>query len=94
MMKMALMAVLLLCGTASFAAKNEHNATKKSQKNITQAELKKQMEREKKYAKEQKFYNADEYDFKGAEVNPKSLEHIPVIEPDYDFDMDEGVYSD
>ena len=94
MMKTALITLLLLSGTASFAAKNEQNATQQSKKSITEAELKKQMEREKKYAKEQKFYNADEYDFKGAEVNPKSLEHIPVIEPDYDFDMDEGVYSD
>ena len=49
--------------------------------------IEKQMEKEKKYAKEQKFYFGDEYDLKGAEVDEKSLEHIEPLEPD-DLDMD------
>jgi len=51
------------------------------------------MERENKYAKEQKFYQGNEYDLKAVEVNPDSLDHIPVIEPDYDFDITD-VYRD
>ena len=65
---------------------NESNRSKEA--------LKEAMEKEKKYAKEQKFYSVDEYDFKGAEVDPKSLDKIKVPEPDYDFDMDDGVYDD
>lgn len=51
--------------------------------------VKKQMEKEEKYAEEQKFYFADEYDFEGAEVDEKSLDKIPE-QPDYndDFNMD------
>jgi hypothetical protein len=62
--------------------------------NTSKEALKKAMEKEKKYAKEQRFYTADEYNFKDAEVNPKSLDKIEALEPDYDFDMDTGVYDD
>lgn len=62
--------------------------------NSTKKALKKAMQQEKKFAEEQKFYTVDEYDFKGAEVDPKSLDGIKALEPDYDFDMDEGVYDD
>lgn len=40
------------------------------------------MEKEKKYAKEQRFYGADEYDFKGAQIDPATLKDIAPIEPD------------
>ena len=77
---------------------SEHNKsiqTKKSlsKKSITEQQVKKQMELEKKYAKEQKFYQGDDYDLKAVEINEKSLEHVPVIEPDYDFDITD-VYRD
>lgn len=58
-----------------------------SEANRTEEALRKAMEQEKKFAEEQKFYNAENYDFKGAEVDPESLKSIPVIEPEYDFDM-------
>ncbi|WP_295421113.1 hypothetical protein [Sulfurovum sp.] len=64
-----------------------------SKSKLTEAQVKEQMEREKKYAKEQKFYQGDEYDLKAVEINKKSLEHVPVIEPDYDFDITD-VYRD
>jgi len=50
------------------------------------------MEKEKKYAKEQVFYQTHNYDFKGAEVNQDSIESIPNIEVQDDFDMD-SVYD-
>ena len=62
--------------------------------NASKEALKKAMEKEKKYAREGVFYKADEYDFKGSQVDPKSLDKIQAIEPDYDFDMDTGVYDD
>ncbi len=64
-----------------------------SKSKLTEQQIKEQMEREKKYAKEQKFYQGDEYDLKAVEINKKSLEHVPVIEPDYDFDITD-VYRD
>jgi len=49
------------------------------------------MAEEKKFAKEQKFYQGENYNFKGAEVNPDSLSSVPVLEVD-DLDMD-SVYD-
>jgi hypothetical protein len=46
------------------------------------------MKREEKYAKEQKFYNEKNYDFKSAEVNPDSLKDLPELEVN-DMDMDD-----
>ena len=54
---------------------------------IIEAELQKAIAREKKFAKEQKFYDAKSYDFKAAEVNKKSLENIEVPQMD-DAEMD------
>lgn len=63
----------------------------KSKKDRLDAQIKKEMQKEKKYAREQTFYSGADYDFKGAEVNKDSLDSIPNIEVD-DFDMD-SVYD-
>ncbi len=52
-----------------------------------------QIEREKKYAREQMFYQGDEYNLSEKQVDPKLLKNIPKIEPDYDFDITD-VYRD
>jgi len=70
----------------------EKNSTK-SAKALLEEKVREQMEREKKYAKEQKFYQGDAYDLKAHEVDPNSLPDVPVIEPDYDFDITD-VYRD
>jgi len=69
----------------------EQNSSKKV--HITKSEVKKQIEREKKYAKEKKFYQGEEYNLSASKVNKESLKHVKKIEQDYDFDMDD-VYSD
>ena len=76
--------ILLIFITVSIgiASDNENNNSIKQQR--LQKALQRAMQKEKKYAKEQKFYNADEYDFKGAEIDSASLNDIEVIEPDYD----------
>ena len=56
--------------------------------------IQKAIEKEKKIAKEQKFYQGDEYDLKSEEIDPSIIDAIPSIEPENDFDMSEGVYSD
>ncbi len=77
--------------TASVKAK-ESNSTV-SPGNKLDEEVKKQIEREKKYAKEQTFYQGSEYNLKEVEVDPETVSKVPVLNPDYDFDMDD-VYSD
>jgi len=61
------------------------------QKARAQKQVEEQMKKEQKYAREQTFYNQNNYDFKGAEVNPDSLDSVPEIPVD-DFDMD-SVYD-
>jgi Ni/Co efflux regulator RcnB len=74
-------------------ASKKETSKKPTQEELEAQQVKEQMEREQKYAKEQKFYQGDEYDLKAVEVNQKSLESLPVIEPDYDFDITD-VYRD
>lgn len=49
----------------------------------TDIEIKKQMEREKKYAKEQTFYQGSEYDLKSFETNADALKSAPELDIDY-----------
>ena len=72
--------------------KNESNKTASKSK-IMDKEVKEQMEREKKYAQEQSFAQGDDYDLKAVEVNKDSLDSVPLLEPDYDFDITD-VYRD
>jgi len=69
----------------------ESNISKKE--SIAESQVRMQIEREKKYAKEQTFYQGDEYDLKSREVNPETIKRTPSIEPDYDFDITD-VYRD
>jgi len=55
--------------------------------------LKEQIEREKLYAKEQKFYQGSEYNLSEHQVDKALVDKVPKIEPDYDFDMTD-VYRD
>jgi len=71
---------------------NDSNKTVTKSK-IMEKEVKEQMEREKKYAQEQSFAQGDNYDLKAVEVNEDSLDAVPVLEPDYDFDITD-VYRD
>jgi hypothetical protein len=90
--------ILLLCITFIPLYAVEHNATtennRSEENNKTKEAIKKAMELEKKYAKERRFYQGAEYDLKSKEFDPETLKKVPAIEPDYDFDMDTGVYDD
>jgi len=68
---------------------NSTSETNSSKVDKITKQLHKQMEREKKFAKEQTFYKGKDYDLSYAEVDPDSIDSIPLIEPDYDFDMDD-----
>jgi len=58
-----------------------------------QEAIKKAIEKEKQFAKEQKFYQGSDYDLKGEEVDPSVVDNIPYQEPENDFDMSTGVYD-
>jgi hypothetical protein len=62
-----------------------------SSEKTTRAEkqLEKQMKREEKFAQEQRFYHGKNHDLSYAEVNEESIDSVPLIEPEYDFDMDD-----
>lgn len=47
-----------------------------------------------KIEKEQKFYQGSDYNLSAFEIEEDSLPNVPALEPDYDFDMSSGVYTD
>ena len=73
--------------TNSTLSNTEQNATVKANK--VQKQLEEQIKREQKFAKEQRFYQGEEYDLSAHEVDLSTLDSIPLMEPDYDFDMDD-----
>lgn len=73
-----------------FASNHDNNDSER--KSRVDEKIQKQIEKEKKYSKEQTFYTEKDYDLKGAEVDINSLGSIPVIEPEDDFNMD-SVYD-
>ena len=84
-MKLFLTFVVFFSVTSLFGASTKNDITKKA---IQQA-----IEKEKKFAQEQKFYQGKEYDLKSEEIDPKTIDSIPSIEPENDFDMSTGVYD-
>ncbi len=84
----------LLALTLCFHASNDLNSTAADanltkDKNISKTDLniQKQIAKEKKYKKEQKFYMGKEYNLTEKKIDPDSLKKIKIIEPDYDFEM-------
>ena len=75
--------LILLLGSATFATANNKN-----EKVIKDKHVQEQMEREKKYAKEQAFYKGADYDLKQHEVDMESVRNLPDVENTYeDYDM-------
>ncbi len=79
--------LLLSCSLFSWGG-TEHNSSKRS---IIEKQIEKQKALEEKYAKEQRFYQGDEYDFKSKEVDPDILKDVKPLEPDYEHTNDWGV---
>ena len=64
------------------AAENNMTVLNESNTSIVDQELQRAIEQEKKFAKEQTFYDAKSYDFKSSEVNSESVEKLEPIEMD------------
>ena len=84
--------ILVIGSSILLADSNDTNQSKEKSKINT--EIEKQMEKEKKYAKEKAFYQGKDYDLKSHQLDPNNLPDVPSLEPDDDFDMSEGVYID
>jgi len=84
--------ILVMGSSILLADSNDTNQSKEKSKIHT--EIEKQMEKEKKYAKEKAFYQGKDYDLKSHQLDPNNLPDVPSLEPDDDFDMSEGVYTD
>ncbi len=101
MNKLLLSALLLASCAVSLSAENNAtseikvnaDANSSSKSSRIEKKIQEQLEREKKYAKEKTFYQGSDYNLSAVEVDPESLSSVPVMEPQYDFDMDD-VYSD
>jgi len=85
--------IFSLAASENNKTNSDVNTTKESNNTELNKNLKAQIEREKKYKKEQKFYLGDEYNLTEHEVDEKSLKDVPVIEPEYDFDITD-LYND
>ncbi|HIP41094.1 MAG TPA: hypothetical protein EYG90_01100 [Campylobacterales bacterium] len=81
--------LLILCNLFLLPSGTEDNRS--DSKIRMEKQIQKEIEKEKRYAQEKTFYQAKDYDFKGAEVNAESLESLPELEED-DFNMD-SVYD-
>ena len=78
----------------SVSAWAEHNATVEPENNTTdkvqlQKHVEEQLKREETFAKTQDFQMGEDYNLSEHQVDPKDLGSIPIIEPEYDFNMDD-----
>ena len=83
-----ILTLLIFWNILLFASNSDNNVSE----NRAEKQIQKEMEKEKRYAQEKTFYQAHDYDFKGAEVNQASVDSLPDLEEDYDFNMD-SVYD-
>ena len=90
MRKLFLLSSIVLLMAFSLEAKE---LTPKEEAALKAKHVKEQMEREKKFAKEQKFYQGKEYNLSAEKVDRKDADSVPEIEPENDFDMTD-VYRD
>ena len=83
-----ILVLTLVISSYLLASNGQTDAKKKSR---AEKQIKKEMEKEKRYAREQTFYQSNNYDLKGSEVNQDSVDVLPNIKVD-DLDMD-SVYD-
>ena len=80
--------LILMMLTSSILLASEGN-TQNEEKIKKQLEI--EMEKERRYAIEQAFYQHGNYDFEGSQIDEDSLKNVPELELD-DLDMD-NVYD-
>ena len=83
--------IISICVILIVSFAQDNNKTINDKNVRLKKQMQKNVEAEKKFAKEQKFYQGSEYNLKAHEVNPESLKDIKVMPVD-DLDMD-NVYD-
>ena len=58
-----------------------------------QQHIQEQMAKEKQYAKEKAFYHGKDYNLTATQIDKDSIDSVPIIKPEDDFDMTD-VYRD
>lgn len=81
--------LIFLFNAILFSSDVQHKSDERKER--IKKQIEKEIATEKKYAKEQTFYQKDNYDLKGAEVNKDSIPSVKEIEVD-ELDMD-SVYD-
>ncbi len=71
----------------------EANKSKIDTNSTISKNLQKAIEKEKKYKQEQKFYQGKDYNLSENKVDKSTVEKVPLIEPEYDFDITD-LYND
>ena len=84
MKKWIVLGMALIMTAASQAENNKTTTEVQLSKHV-----KEQLRREEYFAKTQSFAQGDDYNLSEHQVDPKDLESVPVIEPEYDFNMDD-----
>ena len=82
----ALVSSVLHAENNQSTAEIENNTT--DQKQLAK-HVKEELKLEEHYSKTQAFEQGKDYNFSVHKVDPKDLDTIPVIEPEYDFNMDD-----
>ena len=75
---------IMICSSFLFALDNNSELERKKR---IEKQIQEEIEKEKKFAQEQAFYHAENYNLKRSEVNKDSVDRLPIFEID-DSDSD------
>ncbi len=89
MRKILLFLFISFLSAQNNSTKSDNNTSKDKNftKNKLEQNIQKQIEKEKLYKKQQKFYMGDDYNLSDKKVDSSSLKNIKVIKPDYDYEL-------
>jgi len=87
---MKLITFLIITILASYTLNADNN---KSSNSIVQKHIEEQMKKEQQYARERAFHQGKDYNLDDTKVDPDTVNSVPLIKPEDDFDMSD-VYRD
>jgi len=86
---MKLIIFLIITILSSYTLNAENNRSN----SIVQKHIEEQMKKEQQYAKERAFHQGKDYNLDDTKVDPDTVNSVPLIKPEDDFDMSD-VYRD
>ena len=86
-MKNVFLTLLLIVGAGNILSAGDSN------KNPSQKHIEEQIAKEKQYAKEKTFYHGKDYNLSATQIDEDTVNSVPLIKPEDDFDMTD-VYRD